>query len=408
MGRGALILECAVRPSTVKYCRGKQGVALCDLSAPTMPPNAIFPSDSTRVPSQTQIAEIIAASADVSLRNLRITACYGELSHVIAATVGAENVNWCTFATWASKTAGRFIRLAGMDERIRGAVQEALGSTGLIDTLRSSLRHLPSGIEFVHERIIEAAKDLAVEVSTEVAAGNLTVFAELAPLFSAMVGAMGELKIGSRDAASRVIKSLQPGTTTQGGQDLLRRAVLDYFEAMPLTDGRQKAELILRANAQVGAHEQIRLQPYIHKAMTTSLADRVTARIHRELRETTTEPVGRRLSVILDARLRPYGTALQQAWLQIATGYLMTLELPNGTLHLGRDVPSAPGQPLFPPELTDLQDAELLRILRIYDADGVNAHGSGASDWSNLSERMRYILELFRSRQRDQSLFAQP
>jgi hypothetical protein len=373
-----------------------------------MLPNAALPSGQTRIPPQSEIAEIIAASANPSLRNLRITACYGELSRVIAATAGTENVNWCTFATWASKTAGRFIRLADVDERIRAAFQDVLGSVGSINTVRNSLRHLPGGSEFVHERVLEAAKDLAAEVSAEVAAGNLTVFAELGPLFSAMVSAMEELKTGSRVAANRVIETLQPGPTTQGGQDLLRRAVSDYFQAMAITDGRQKAEMVLRANAQVGAHEQIRLQPYIHKAMTTSLADRVNARIRWKLRETTTESIGQRLAIILDARLRPFRAALEQRWLQISTSYLMTLELPNGTLRLGRDLPSVPGQPIFPADLTDLQDAELLRILRIYHAGGVNAHDSGAADWSNLSDRMRYILELFRSRQKDHDLFEPP
>jgi hypothetical protein len=100
--------------------------------------------------------------------------------------------------------------------------------------------------------------------------------------------------------------------------------------------------------------------------------------------------------------------ALEQGWLQISTSYLMTLELPNGTLRLGRDLPSAPGQPIFPADLNDLQDPELLRILRIYGAGGVNANGSGASEWSNLSDRMRYILELFRSRQQDQALCEPP
>jgi hypothetical protein len=56
----------------------------------------------------------------------------------------------------------------------------------------------------------------------------------------------------------------------------------------------------------------------------------------------------------------------------------------------------------------ELQDAELLRILRIYRADEVSARGSGASEWSHLSDRMRYILELFRSRQQDRSLFEPP
>jgi hypothetical protein len=142
--------------------------------------------------------------------------------------------------------------------------------------------------------------------------------------------------------------------------------------------------------------------------MTTSLADRLTARIDQKLRETTSSSIGARLSALLDARLRPYRSAVELGWLQIATSYLMTLELPSGTLWLGHDLPNDPGQPVFPADLAVLQDAELIRIFRVYHADGVNAHGSGASDWSNLSERMRYILELFRSRQQDQRLFEPP
>ena len=359
-------------------------------------------------PTSREIAEIIAASANPSLRNLRITACYAELSRALAANVGAENVNWCTFATWASKTAGRFIRLASVEERIHGAIREVLGSTGSLNTVWRSLRHLPGGVEFVHERVIEAARELAAEMSMTVAAGNLTVFAELGPLFRALVAVVDEVKAGSRIRVDEIIAALQPGPTIQGGQDLLRRAVADYGEAVALADGRRKAELMLRANAQVGAHEQIRLQPYIHQAMTTSLADRVTARIQRRLRATTTEALARRLAAILEARLGPYRVALERVWLQIATGYLMTLELPSGTLHLGRDLPSVPGQPVYPAELSDPQDPGLLRLLRIYHADGRDARDSGASDWSNLSERMRYILALFRSRQRDQSLFEPP
>jgi hypothetical protein len=372
-----------------------------------MPPNAALPSGRAFPPSQSEITEIIAASANPSLRNLRITACYAELSRVIAASIGAENVNWCTFATWASKTAGRFIRLSDLDERIQAAVEAAVGFPGSINTLWSSLRHLPGGSEFVRARVIETAKELAADLSAEVAAGNLTVFAELAPLFSALVSALA-LKRNHRAAVRRVIESLRPGSTTQGGQEQLRRAVADYFAAKPMTDGRGKAELVLRANARVGAHEQIRLQPYIQKAMTTSLAERLTARIERTLRETMTEPVARRLAALLETRLRPYRTALEQAWLQIATSYLMTLELPNATLHLGRDLPSLPGQPIFPDELANIQDVELLHLLRIYRADGSDASGSGAADWTNLSERMRYIFHLFRSRQKDPDLYAPP
>jgi hypothetical protein len=223
-----------------------------------------------------------------------------------------------------------------------------------------------------------------------------------------MIPALDAAAAGQRDAVTMLTASLKPGPTSQGGQDLLRRAVADYAEAGALRDPRRKAERILRANAQVGAHEQIRLQPHIHNAMTASLADRVSALLRGRAFFDPRSPAGVSVSSILESRLRPYRMALEDVWLRIATSYLMTLELPDGTLRLGRDLPNRPGEPIFPAELSALQDAELLRILRIYRADEATSHGSGASIWSDLSDRMQFILELFRSRQQDQSLFHPP
>ena len=374
----------------------------------SMNPNEAISIGTARVPSQEMIAGIISVSNHPSLRNLRITQCYGELSRALAARMGSENVNWCSFATWASKTAGRFIRLNRLDEQVRLALQRTFGTSDWATTARDALNHLPGGPVIDDAIVLKAAGNIAANVSAEVAAGNLTVFAELAPLFSAMVDAMERGKAGERNALNGVKDSLRPGPTSQGGQDLLRQAVTDYLSASRETDPRRKAEVMLRANAQVGAHEQIRLQDYIHKAMRAPLGDAVVALIHRQLRgaAASLDPLG--LSTILDVRLRPLRAALDQVWLQVSTEYLMTLELPNGTLHLGRDLPNAPGQPIFPPNLAELQDAELGRMLHIYRADGISARGSGASEWNNLSDRMRYILELFRSRQQDASLFEPP
>ena len=61
-------------------------------------------------PSRQEVEAIIALNGQPALRNLRITQCYHDLSQSIASLIGDVNVNWCTFATWASKTAGRFVR----------------------------------------------------------------------------------------------------------------------------------------------------------------------------------------------------------------------------------------------------------------------------------------------------------
>ena len=142
--------------------------------------------------------------------------------------------------------------------------------------------------------------------------------------------------------------------------------------------------------------------------MSLPLSEAVAALLHRQSALAATVFARRRLDAMFDAMLQPYRAALDQLWLRVTTRYMMTLELPNGTLCLGRDLPNPPGRPMFPPDLATLQDPELVRLLRIYRADGISTQGSGASEWSNLSERMCYILQLFRSRQQDACLFESP
>ena len=86
----------------------------------------------------------------------------------------------------------------------------------------------------------------------------------------------------------------------------------------------------------------------------------------------------------------------------------MTLRLPDTELLLGRDLPALRGMPLYPAVLDPVDDLEAVSLLASYDAGDPLEHGTGARDWARLSERMRYILELFRSRQRDAGLMAEP
>jgi hypothetical protein len=86
----------------------------------------------------------------------------------------------------------------------------------------------------------------------------------------------------------------------------------------------------------------------------------------------------------------------------------MELTLPDGTLRLGLDLPAPPRSTLFPPQLQIIHNPELLALLTQYHAATFTEHGSGARDWTVLTERMKYIIELFRSRQQDQRLFDPP
>ena len=86
----------------------------------------------------------------------------------------------------------------------------------------------------------------------------------------------------------------------------------------------------------------------------------------------------------------------------------MTLELPDGTLMLGRDVPAPPHAPLYPEVLERIEDHKVTEFLAQYGADDPLAHDFDDRDWARLSYRMAYILELFRSRQCDAALFGEP
>src|SRR5215216_1003828 len=65
-------------------------------------------------PTVEEVRRIVAISNPV-IRNLEITQCYSRLAAEFASRSG-EGANWCTYATWASRQAGRTIR--GEDLRV--------------------------------------------------------------------------------------------------------------------------------------------------------------------------------------------------------------------------------------------------------------------------------------------------
>lgn len=68
-----------------------------------------------------RVCEVIAVE-DAALRNLLITQSYHELLVALDRHLGAD-LNWCAFATWASKQAGAFLRL----DRVPPALRDFLG-----------------------------------------------------------------------------------------------------------------------------------------------------------------------------------------------------------------------------------------------------------------------------------------
>ena len=202
------------------------------------------------------------------------------------------------------------------------------------------------------------------------------------------------------------------GSTSEGGQNLLRAAFTHYGEALFEQDPKTKAELILLANDQVGLHEQTRLQPNIAGALNAPvqlLGDWILQDVKARL------PFWWKLRWKLGLvdltpgeLLAPFVSVVNRIWREEATRYLMDLPVPGEVLDLGCDVPPLAGQPMFPGVLQDPQHPELVALLQQYDRTWNTTVGSGASDWARLEDRMNYIADLFRARQQQPSLYDAP
>ena len=189
---------------------------------------------------------------------------------------------------------------------------------------------------------------------------------------------------------------------------MLANAISDFYAAKYETDKKRKAELILRANAQTGLHEQIRLQPYIAAAMGAPVHHNFMISIHEHVKEKTPEHKHHLLHDTFDHLFQPIAQKTHDAWLIMSTHYLMTLVLPDGIIHLGKDLPCPHGCALFPEHLSEPRDEGLTALLKKYEAHLNTPVRSHARNWAVLEDRMHFILNLFRSRQQHRPLHESP
>lgn len=289
------------------------------------------------------IAEVeqIAAMEDPVIRNLRITECYSRL----AAAMEPGCANWCTFATWASRQAGRTIRGEDLLYRLQGELRRG---PELLHPIRSFWRALLR-LGLLRRKTwfgaLHTPFDAFELASDAVARGNLKVFAEIGLVFA---------------------RWLEDGVAPDG-PPLLRQAFARY-------ERRASAEQLILANLEIGLHEQTRLQPEIREAMDAALAPK---------RSVLAWPLQRKLT---------------QLSRQVITESLMVLTLPGIVLWLGRNL-EARGE---------VADPELRELMARYEPVPPALDDCGAEDWSVLDQRMHYLVHLFRAYHEEASLASAP
>ena len=363
------------------------------------------------------VAEVerIAALTDPVVRNLQITQCYSELSRAFAARTGGGPANWCTFATWASKQAGQTIRREDLTRTFERLFAQSPHGTSVGNAAVASLAGVsaPRGPERVWDAVWRALRPAAAfeRASDAVARGNRKVFEEIGRLFARVLalstadGALDPVQFRS------FLDSLRPGDPPDG-QAYLKQAFSCYAAAFGERHRDARAELVLLANLAIGWHEQTRLQPQISEALDAPFEEPVKLR-----RDLLGQLLRRRIGLALRLSLELVpgrATAVKKVLddldrhvKQIAheaiTAHLMTLSLAGEALSLGRDVPGT-----FPADLKTIDTPELRALLARIDPTPDTTRGSGATDWSSLTERIHFIADLFRVYQERPTLLSDP
>jgi hypothetical protein len=341
----------------------------------------------------------ITAIADPVIRNLEITYCYSRLSAAFTARSGS-GANWCTYATWASRQAGRTIRGEDLLDYLGNRLAARRWLLHPISTLWRRL--LRRGFLEPGSRIgrltaeLHTPFDAFERASAAVASGNLKVFEEIGLEFARYLEECPPHLPADAPEILRFLAQLRPGDPPEG-QGYLREAFVHYEHLRFEREPRARAQLAVLANLEIGLHEQTRLQPQIREALDSAQA--------------TEQDLGRRvLDAVFPAAARAWPVLRAPAALAaglVAAGFqrtsrkvsreaitdsLMILTLPGRVLALGRHLPDA-----YPDVLDEPLATELSELLAHYEPVPPAHDDCGARDWADLHQRMHYIAHLFRA-----------
>lgn len=322
---------------------------------------------------QREIVEVTSVS-DPVLCNLRITLAHYNLSRLLQSVIGADaGANFHTWAIWGSKKAGETIRRE--DTRLLGRIMLAITGASALVLVATGVA-APSVLSFPVSLALGSlfvAGPMALlnwvlnRTSRQILAGNIIVLEDIGNVTARFAEAVHASPAFDVQALEQFAETLRPGRTEDNGQALLNRAFLCYYLARHEPDVDKKHEHMLLANCYAILHEHIRLQPYIRAAMPAPFRRLITARL-----------------------LRFY--------------------LGQEALRVRADVPADQEQ-AFPETLRELDNPELIAFLQGmegWDRTPNQLAASRATDWADLSDRMNFIVDLFRSRHLSPKILSRP
>lgn len=356
----------------------------------------------------------IADINDPVIRNLNITQGYYELSQVMLKYTDG-NPNWCTFAIWASKQAGQSIRKEDLSRTFEQLFQRSPEITLIINTLAQHsdvIKNLPE-VKSISGFILKVLNpDAVFEHSAHaVAEGNKKVFSEIGGEFARFLSIFRSEPDFTDENISKFCSAFKPGVPPDG-QRMLKDAFTYYFEARKESDSKLKAEMIHHSNLLIGYHEQTRLQPQIVEALNAAFKNEleIKNRFLRELLPGFWLRIRYYISKLLQLKL-PLDEAIdqllniaKQKMREVITEFMMTLYIPGSeVLKLGKDLNKN-----FPERLDYISNQKLKKLLIKIDPTPDSVKESGAKDWGDLTDRIHFIADFFRTYFEHHPLYSQP
>jgi hypothetical protein len=325
------------------------------------------------------------------VRNLQVTQGYYRISRALKKCVSSKNVNWTTFATHASKTAGQALRHELMPRLLKSPMLRMGGYDNTFmffqDGLGSADPQLPDNQT---GRLGEAFRQVSLLISD----GNITVFDELAwPFISFINTFKDDWSFDKVKLQAFLDEHVLPGPLSEGGQEYLREAFTAFYNARYETRPKTKAEFVLMGNLLIGLHEQTRLQPQIEQAMAVPL---------ELFSDSPKSPEERR-----DA-FQKQPLMMREIISKAFTRMMMSITLPSRELRLGETIIAPTGVASFPTDLLEIENPRCLELVRMFENRQDTLSGSGAGNWSSLRDRMSFVVDFFRSHQQYKSLWKPP
>lgn len=334
---------------------------------------------------QREIRDAVSET-DPARCNRRITLVHHRLGLALRDRLGPETgANFHAWATWGSRKAGVTIRQEDLDGALRdaslvaGIVGGAVGTAvaegarrGTADSLRRARLPLLGAAGLAAGTLLGRACGAAAgraiaahsrrEASRLILEGNRTVLEDIGTHSARFLAAFSGKAPDDRAALAAFLDGFRPGRTADGGEDLLRAAFAEYHRALCPGDPAARRMAACRANCLAVLHEHVRLEPYIRGSLPWIVRRCVTER-------------------------------------------MMTFDVGGVRLAVGRGVPATasdlPSVFAVPGDATAAEWRDTLDACR-------RLPETGADDWTDIRQRMRYIFELFRAFHDEPSVFAAP